>query len=65
MRKIISRAALCAAALGLGFAQADAGTTQDTKSLNVQVAVGSTCSITDITNVTFDSVTALLRQLHK
>ena|SRR5579884_1841136 len=58
MTRFISRAALAGAALALGFAQADAVTTFDTKQLNVQVSVSGTCSITDLTNVSFPAVVA-------
>lgn len=56
MRKFISRAALAAAALALGFAQVTAATVQDTKTLNVQVSVASSCSITALSNVVFPTV---------
>jgi spore coat protein U-like protein len=57
MNKWISRSAFFAAALFLGLNGGNA-TTIDTKSLNVQVAVSSTCSITSISGVTFPSIIA-------
>jgi len=58
MRKFVSRSALAAVALALGMYAANATTTFDTKSLNVQVSVGSTCSITNIASINFPAVNA-------
>lgn len=55
MNKWISRSAFFAAALFLGLNGGNA-TTFDTKSLNVQVSVASTCSITNISNISFPTV---------
>jgi hypothetical protein len=57
MNKWISRSAFFAAALFLGLNGGNA-TTFDTKSLNVQVSVSSTCSITSVGGVTFPGVIA-------
>jgi spore coat protein U-like protein len=58
MNKWISRSAFFAAALFLGLNGVNATTIFDTKSLNVQVAVSSTCSITGITSVSFPGIVA-------
>jgi spore coat protein U-like protein len=69
MRKLISRAALAAGALVLGMAGAYAQgaspnttpatpTLYDQKTLNVQVTVASSCSITSLPNILFDTITA-------
>ena len=69
MRKLISRAALAAGALVLGMAGAYAqGASRtppplpqlvyDQKTLNVQVTVASSCSITSLPNILFDTINA-------
>ncbi len=57
MKKLVSRAALAAGALVIGIAGTNAAT-YDTKTLNVQVNVSSSCAITNLNNVQFPSILA-------
>ncbi len=57
MKKLVSRAALAASVLVIGIAGTNA-TTYDTKTLNVQVNVSSSCAITNLGNVQFPSILA-------